>query len=164
MGPPLMMEKYGFGPRTALNVATQVHTVPAAFGDVMDAVKPRMAVAFHFFNDYDTRYDIHTGVWRSYDGPLTMADDLLVWNVTRDEIRVREAIVDEAARPTPSPTPSDDPDPSEKVQFSEFIGSGRFDVSETLDPLIRGFKQEHGLDQAGSGCAGRWPCSPGVAY
>ena len=146
MSPPLMMEKYGFGPAAALNVATQVHTVPAAFGDVMSAVRPRMAVAFHFFNDYDTRYDIHTGVRRTYDGPLTLADDLLVWNVTKDEIRVREAIVDDAAWPTPPPTPPDDPDPSEKVQFSEFIASGRLDVSETLAPLIDPFKKEHGLD------------------
>jgi ribonuclease Z len=41
-----------------LNVATAVHTVPAAFGKVMSEVKPRMAIAFHFFNDFDLRYDI----------------------------------------------------------------------------------------------------------
>jgi ribonuclease Z len=146
MSPPLMMEKYGFTPQAALNVATQVHTVPAAFGEVMSQVKPRMAVAFHFFNDYDTRYEVYDGVRRTYDGPLTMATDLLVWNVTKDEIRVREAIVDDAVWPAPSPTPPDDPDPSEKVQFSGFIAGGRFDVSETLDPLVDGFKQEHGLD------------------
>lgn len=75
-----------------------------------------------------------------------MATDLLVWNVTKDEIRVREAIVDDAVWPAPSPTPPDEPDPSERVQFSEFIAGGRFDVSEVLDPLVNDFKQEHGLD------------------
>ena len=146
MSPPLMMEKYGFSAQAALNVATGVHTVPAAFGEEMSEVKPRMAVAFHFFNDYDTRYEVHEGVRRSYDGPLTMATDLLVWNVTKDEIRVREAIVDDAVWPAPSPTPPDEPDPSEKVQFSEFIAGGRFDVSEVLNPLVDSFKKEHGLD------------------
>ncbi len=118
MNPPQMMEKYGFTPQAALNVATAVHTVPAAFGKLMSAVEPRMAVAYHFFNDADIRYGIYDGIRRSYDGPLTMADDLVVWNVTEDEIRVREAIVDEAAWPTPSSIPPEDPDPSEKVQFS----------------------------------------------
>ena len=40
-----------------------------------------------------------------------MATDLLVWNITKDDIRVREAIVDESAWPAKSPTPPDDPDP-----------------------------------------------------
>jgi ribonuclease Z len=141
-----MMEKYGFPPRAALTVATGFHTVPAAFGDVMSRVKPRLAVAYHFFNDFDTRYPIEEGIRRTYDGPLTMATDLLVWNITKDDIRVREAIVDEAAWPTPSPTPPDDGDPSEKISFSELIEGGRLDVSEVLDPLIDQFKQEHGLD------------------
>lgn len=146
MGPYLMMDKYGFGPRTALTVATGYHTTPAAFGAVMSEVKPRMAVAYHFFNDADTRYSIYDGIRRSYDGPLTMADDLLVWNVTKDEIRVREAIVDEAAWPVPSPEPPEDGDPSEKVPISEFIMRGKLDVSDTLDPLIERFKREQGLD------------------
>jgi ribonuclease Z len=146
MNPPMMMEKYGFGPRAALTVATGFHTMPASFGDVMSRVKPRMAVAYHFFNDFDTRYPIEEGIRRTYDGPLTMATDLLVWNITKDEIGVREAIVDEAAWPTPSPTPPEDGDPSERTPFSEFIEGGRLDVSETLDPLIDRFKQEQGLD------------------
>ncbi len=134
------------GPTESRLRCIEVHTVPAAFGEVMSEVKPRMAVAFHFFNDYDTRYEVYEGVRRTYDGPLTMATDLLVWNVTKDEIRVREAIVDDAVWPAPSPTPPDEPDPSERVQFSEFIAGGRFDVSEVLDPLVDSFKKEHGLD------------------
>ena len=146
MPPGMMMDKYGFTAQAALNVATGVHTVPAAFGAVMNQVQPRMAVAYHFFNDFDTRYPILEGIRRSYDGPLTMATDLLVWNITKDEIRLREAIVNDAAWPTPSPTPPEDPDPSEKTPFSDFIAGGRLDVSETLDPLIDQFKQEQGLD------------------
>jgi hypothetical protein len=30
--------------------------------------------------------------------------------------------------------------------MSDFIAGGRLDISETLDPLIDQFKQEHGLD------------------
>ncbi len=145
MTPPLMMEKYGFGPQAALNVATAIHTVPVAFGSVMAEVKPRMAVAYHFFNDFDTRYPILQGIRRTYDGPLTMATDLLVWNVTKDDLRVRQVIVDEEVWPAPSPTPPDKPNPSEKIPFTGFIDDGRMDVSKVLDPLIEGFKKEHGL-------------------
>ena len=94
MTPQQMMEKYKFSAQAALNVATAVHTPPAAFGKVMTAVKPRMAVAYHFFNDFDTRYAINDGIRSTYDGPLTMATDLLVWNITKDDMRLREVIVD----------------------------------------------------------------------
>lgn len=145
MPPALMMEKYGFGPRTALNVATTVHTVPAAFGEVMGRVEPRMAIAFHFFNDFDTRYPIFEGIRRTYSGPLTMAKDLMCWNVTSDEIRVREVVVNEAAWPAKSSRPPDEPNPDDKVDFSDFIAGGRLDLSATLDPLVQEFEKEHGL-------------------
>lgn len=52
-------------------------------------VKPRMAVAYHFFNDFDTRSDIERRIRTTYDGPLSLATDYMVWNVTKDKIRVR---------------------------------------------------------------------------
>jgi ribonuclease Z len=44
---PDMVEKFGFSVSTALEVGTQIHTPPPAFGKVMSLVKPRMAVAYH---------------------------------------------------------------------------------------------------------------------
>ena len=35
------------------------------------------------------------GIRQTYDGPLTLANDMLVWNVTKDNIRVREIVYDE---------------------------------------------------------------------
>lgn len=145
MGPDLLMAKYGFGPESALNVATKVHTPPAGCGLVFDAIQPRMAVAFHFFNDYDTRYLVYEGLRRTYKGPLTLATDRLVWNVTKDEVRVREVIVDEAAWPAKSPRPPDKPDPAAKTPFTAFVDAGRMDTSKELQPLVDRFKQEHGL-------------------
>ncbi len=52
--PEALIEKQGFTPEAALNVGTQIHTSPAQFGKVMAATEPRMAVAYHFFNDFDT--------------------------------------------------------------------------------------------------------------
>ena len=146
MTPPLMMEKYGFSPQAALDVATGVHCVPAAFGKMMAEVKPRMAIAYHFFNDYDVRYAVYEGIRQTYDGPLSMATDLLVWNVTKDDITLRQVIVDEEAWPAKSPLPPDDPDADKKTPFSKETEAGRYDVSDVLDPLIKKFKAEHDLD------------------
>ena len=145
MPPNLMMEKYGFSAVAALNVATGVHTPPASFGKVMSGIKPRMAVAYHFFNDFDTRYPIQEGIRRTYDGPLTMATDLLVWNVTKDDIRVRQVIVDDESWPAKSPTKPDEPDASAKVDFSAFIKGGKMDMSKTLGPLMEKFKKENNI-------------------
>ena len=86
---PDMVDKFGFSVSTALEVGTQIHTAPPAFGKVMSIVKPRMAVAYHFFNDPDTAPKVLEGVRSTYDGPLTLAEDYMVWNVDKDDIKVR---------------------------------------------------------------------------
>ncbi|MGB5728372.1 MAG: hypothetical protein WBM52_14325, partial [Thiogranum sp.] len=145
MPPSLMMTKYGFGAQAALNVATGVHTPPASFGKVMAEAKPRMAIAFHFFNDFDTIAPILEGIRRTYDGPLTMADDLMVWNVTKDDIRVRQVIVDDESWPAKSPTKPGEPDAKARVEFSKFLKDGETDMSKTLGPLKDKFKKENNL-------------------
>ena len=57
-------------------VGTQIHTAPEAFGKVMSRIKPRMAVAYHFFKDFDTTAAINDRVRTTYDGPLSLADGL----------------------------------------------------------------------------------------
>ena len=64
---PDMVAKFGFSVSTALEVGTQIHTAPEAFGKVMSLVKPRMAVAYHFFNDPDTA----PRSWRVFGRPTT---------------------------------------------------------------------------------------------
>jgi ribonuclease Z len=76
-----------------LEVGTQIHTSPESFGKIMSLVKPRIAIAFHFFNDFDTASGVEEGIRTTYDGPVTLADDYIVWNVTKDSIKVREVVV-----------------------------------------------------------------------
>ena len=144
--PPMLMKYEHLSPQAALNVATAVHTVPATFGMVMDVVKPRMAVAYHFFNDFDTRYPIYDGIRKTYKGPLTMATDLLVWNVTKKAVRVRRVIVNDESWPATPPTPPGQPDPKLRTPFSAFVDNGREDVSKELAPMVEQFKKEHGLE------------------
>ena len=92
---PDLVKKMGFTPEQALVVGTQIHTAPEAFGKVMEEIKPRMAVAYHFFKDFDTTAEINDRIRTTYDGPLSLAEDFMVWNITKDDIRVRMAVVEE---------------------------------------------------------------------
>jgi len=92
---PDLVDKMNFPVARALNVGTQIHTPPPAFGAVMSKIKPRMAIAYHFFNDFDTAPKVLEGIKQTYDGPLTLADDMMVWNVTKDDIRVRSIVYEE---------------------------------------------------------------------
>ena len=144
---PGLIDKFKFTPQGALDVGTQVHTSPEAYGKMMSIIKPRMAVAFHFFNDWDTAPDIERRIRSTYDGPLSLSTDYMVWNITKDDIRVRMAVVDEDVWP---PQPSEKPlvpDPALKVPFSDFISKGKYDMKDVIQPTYDEINEEYGLDE-----------------
>ena len=77
-----------------------IHTPPEGFGKIMSAIKPRMAVAYHYWNHRSIEFEMHEAIRRTYDGPLTLAADLTVFNVTKDHIEVREVTIDHEAWPS----------------------------------------------------------------
>ncbi|MGI9243996.1 MAG: guanitoxin biosynthesis MBL fold metallo-hydrolase GntH [Verrucomicrobiales bacterium] len=130
----------------ALNVGTQVHTSPAQFGKVMSEVKPRMAVAYHFFNDHNTLPSVMELVRKTYDGPVSFAVDYMVWNVTKDAIRTRMASIDEDIWPLPSISEKLPADPNDRVGFSEFINSGKVPYQEVVEKVYENTNQTFGTD------------------
>lgn len=94
-----LMERFGWDGRTATYVSTIAHTSPEAGGKVFTLTKPRMAVGYHFFHDFDTVHDVHEGIRTNYDGPLILAQDGMVFNVSKDEIRVRMLVGPEHTYP-----------------------------------------------------------------
>jgi ribonuclease Z len=97
--PEQWMAIAGFPYKQAYWVTSVIHTPPQAFGKLMSAVEPRMAVAYHYWNHRDIEFDIFEGIRKTYDGPLIMADDFTVINVTKDHIEVREASFNEDSWP-----------------------------------------------------------------
>ena len=150
---PDLVVKMRFTPEQALLVGTQIHTAPEAFGKVMSQIQPRMAIAYHFFKDFDTTAAVHDRIRTTYDGPLSLAEDFMVWNVTKDEITVRMAVVEEHtwAPPLSGPAlpPGGDSDrmkfsentgvPMEALLYSDFISEGRWGE---VDEVLRGVYQE----------------------
>jgi ribonuclease Z len=143
---PDLIEKFGWPVDRSLEVATQIHTAPPAFGKVMSQVKPRMAVGYHFFNDFDTAPNILAGIRQTYDGPLTLADDMLVWNVTPDEIRVREVVFPEAIWPPPAAQKPQSIDTSVVQNESDWIRSGAADVSDVINSIYDRANKAYGTD------------------
>jgi ribonuclease Z len=137
---------YGQSPQQALGVGTQIHTSPQAFGKVMSTVKPRHAIAYHFFNEESTRYGIYDGVRETYDGPLSLAADNMVWNITKDKIVERMAVSPNQAWSVPGPTPppaplkSGVPDP-----MSDAMKAGKWNVDDAQGEMIKAFKKEYNL-------------------
>ena len=90
----------------------------------MSAVEPRMALGYHSVLSPENYQAILEGVRSTYDGPLTLARDLQVINVTKDQIVVREASVDDYVLP---PAVSD-----------EYINAPRSEEKETSDKVQAG--------------------------
>jgi ribonuclease Z len=145
---PDLVKKMKFTPESALLVGTQVHTAPEAFGKVMSAIKPRLAVAYHFFNDFDTGTAVYERIRKTYDGPLSLANDYMVWNVTKEEITVRMAEVDHHTWAPPLGAPAQPPSLDDRaafaeragidisdIGFSEFTEAGFWDVDDALRPI-----------------------------
>lgn len=97
--PEHWMKIAGFPYEQAYWVTSLIHTPPEGFGKLMSLVEPRMAVAYHYWNHRDVEFEIYEGVRKTYDGPLTMADDLTVLNVTKDHIEVREVTINHESWP-----------------------------------------------------------------
>ena len=149
---PDLVKKMRFTPEQALMVGTQIHTAPEAFGKVMQEIKPRMAVAYHFFKDYDTTAEVNNRIRTTYDGPLSLAEDFMVWNVTKKDIRVRMAAVEEHTWAPPLAGKARLPQDGDvkkyskqmkvaikKMGYSDFIMQGRW---KEVDESLRGVYEE----------------------
>jgi ribonuclease Z len=148
VSPEDLVQKQSFTPEAALNVGTQIHTSPAQFGKVMATTKPRMAVAYHFFNDFDTAPNVLRDVRMTYDGPLALATDYMVFNVTKEDIRVRMAAVDEDIWPLPATRELVPPDVKlQRVFLSKEMRDGRIVHKDVLQRVYEDINKRFGSNE-----------------
>ena len=146
MNRSLMISKMKFITKEALVVSTIVHTSPQQFGKLMSLTKPRMAVGYHFQNDFDTLPVMVEEVRKTYDGPVVFAEDYTVFNITKDKIRVRDSAIDEAIFP-PNPIREKNPvPPPTGSPYSKFIADGHELFPEVLGPIWDKINKENGTD------------------
>ena len=84
-----LMDRSGYDERTARAIGTYIHSAPEEAATVLEKVDPRLAVIFHFFNDFDTAPEIHEKIRQHYKGPLAMAIDFMAINVSKKQIVTR---------------------------------------------------------------------------
>jgi ribonuclease Z len=145
MTPELLVELYNQAPQTALGVGTYVHTSPQGFGKVMSEIKPRHAIAYHFFNEPHTLFQPSEAVKETYDGPLTMAEDMLVWNITKKDIEVRSIVSPEEAWSVRGPTAPPPPDRTVPDQLTKQMLDGRWNVDDVQKDMIQEFKKKYDM-------------------
>jgi ribonuclease Z len=146
--PPDLVKLYGQSPEQALGVGTQIHTSPQAFGKVMSTIKPRHAVGYHFFNEQATHDDILVGVKETYSGPLSLAVDNMVWNISKEAIVERMVISPDQAwavngpnKPPAPPAKGTVPDP-----ITDFIKAGHWDPADAAQAeMIKEFKKKYNM-------------------
>jgi ribonuclease Z len=146
--PPDLVKWYGQSPGQALLVGTQIHTSPQAFGKVMSTIKPRHAVGYHFFNEQGTHDDILRGVLQTYSGPLSLAVDNMVWNISKEKIVERMVVSPDQAwsvagpnKPPKPPAKGTVPDP-----ITDFIKEGRWEPAEAAQAeMIKAFKKKYNM-------------------
>jgi ribonuclease Z len=127
MGPELFVKFYNQPPGLAWRACCAFHTSGQAFGKVMSQIKPKHAVAYHFLNEEATRYKLYDNIRETYDGPLSMATDMMVWNVRQDGITERMAVSAEEAWPVPGTAVQPGPVRGTPSEYTSFILQGRWD-------------------------------------
>ena len=126
--PPKALAAYfGWDLAQATYVSTPIHTEPAAFGKVMATLKPRMALGYHSVQSPENNAAITNGVRKIYDGPLTLARDLQVINVTTEHIVVRMATVDEYVLPPNVTQGYKEASRTDNKSPGDFINSGKWE-------------------------------------
>ena len=123
-----LIDLKNYDPERARIVSTVIHTPPSSCGKIFSRLEPRMAIAYHNFADFNVSPGILEEIRETYDGPLTLADDLLVWNVGSDGIRVRRVVGNDEAWPATPPHPAGPPDRSERTEQSDWLKAGRVDL------------------------------------
>jgi ribonuclease Z len=85
-------------------------------------------------------------VRKTYDGPLSLALDYMVWNVTKKDIRVRMALKDEEVWPSPALKKKIPPDLTNSIKFSKFTMSGVEPLPEVVGPIYEEVNKIYGTD------------------
>jgi ribonuclease Z len=90
---------------TAVQLTRLAHTVPEQMGKILERTRPRMGALWHL--DLTPGVDaVFDELAVNYQGPVTVTQDLTVFNVTEEAVIARQAKVNDAAPPVHGPSKS----------------------------------------------------------
>jgi ribonuclease Z len=99
-------------------------------------------------NDFDTAPLIEQEIRRHYQGPLSLATDFMVWNITRDKLTTRMTIANAEAYPPPAQVRAMPPAAGgDAYQWDPFSFSGlEKRTSGVTNEVVKEFNERHGTD------------------
>ena len=114
-------------------------------GFIMSEIEPGHAVAYHTMEE--AHQQLLLDIRSTYDGPLSIAMDMMTWNITKDSVSERMAVSPDRASAVPGPTRQPDPDPNVPNPMSEFIYSGEWGPGfNAQNELLDAFSKKYGLE------------------
>jgi ribonuclease Z len=121
--PAVFARAAGLPIETALQITSLAHTIPEQMGKILDMTGPRMGALWHL--DVTPGVDaVFEEVSANYSGPVTVTQDLTVFNVTQDAVTARQARVNPAAPPVHGQShtsPELDPRPTPPAWWAEAL-------------------------------------------
>ena len=112
--PAVFARATGLPLETAVNLTRLAHTIPEQMGKILARTQPRMGALWHL--DLTPGTDVvFDELAVNYQGPVTVTQDLTVFNVTEEAVVARQAKVNDAAPPVHGPSktsPTLDPMPA----------------------------------------------------
>jgi len=102
-----------------------------------------------FQNDSDTVLAVYDDIRKTYDGPVDLATDFMVWNITKDEIRKRMAVPNHESFPAPAQRQKQPPDSMAILSelFSETtLKSIEPESARVTNEQIEAFNKANGTD------------------
>jgi ribonuclease Z len=96
--PAVIARSTGLPLETALKITSMAHTIPDQVGKILKLANPRMTALWHL--DVSPGVDaVFEEVGANYGGPVTVTQDLTVFNVTEEAVVARQAEVRDDAPP-----------------------------------------------------------------
>ena len=121
--PAVFARATGLPLETAVNLTRLAHTIPEQMGKILARTQPRMGALWHL--DLTPGTDVvFDELAVNYQGPVTVSQDLTVFNVTAEAVVARQATVNDAAPPVHGPshsTPAPEPMPAPPAWWADAL-------------------------------------------
>jgi len=117
-------------------VVNEIHTPAKAAGVIFELTQPKMAVMYHTWVTDETISPLFDDLRIPYLGPVTLAQDFTVFNITPESIVVRQALVDDAPWPI-VPAESAHAEKSDEVAvLPEWLLDATINVDEAITEIL----------------------------
>jgi len=132
----IFSEKTGMALENAMAVTNELHTPAKAAGVVFELTQPKMAVMYHTWVTEETITPLFDDLRIPYLGPVTLAQDLTVFNITPESIVVRQALVNDAPWPIVPPESAHAEKSDEIPVMPQWLLDAAIDVEEALEEIL----------------------------